>query len=67
MPTIKLETKYRFLADPKLDLLQQVQGVVFTVQYRYWYSPFWKTIGTAGNAEEVTRLISIHKKRVTYV
>ena len=62
-----LETKYRFLTDPKLHMLPRVLGTVFTVQYRNWYSPFWITIGQAKNAEEITRLIGMHKNRVTYL
>lgn len=63
----KLETKYRFLTDPKLDLLQRVQGTEFTVQYREWWNPVWRTIGKAKNAEEITGLVNLHKKRVTYL
>ena len=62
-----LKTKYRFLTDPKLHQLPLLLGTVFTVQYRKWYSPFWITIGQAKNAEEITALVNMHKKRVTYL
>ena len=64
---LNLETKYRFLTDPKLQQFPRVLGTVFTVQYRKWYSPFWITIGQAKNVEEITKLINMHKKRVTYL
>lgn len=64
---IKLETKYRFVTEVNLDLLGLAMGEQFRVQYRNWWSPAWKNIAIAKNAEEITRLIALHKKRVTYV
>lgn len=64
---IKLETKYRFVTEVTLDLLGRASGEQFRVQYRNWWSPRWKDIAKAKNAEEITRLISMHKKRVTYL
>lgn len=62
-----LETKYRFVTEVTLNPFGRVAGEQFRVQYRKWYSPFWITIGQAKNAEEITRLINMHKKRVTYL
>lgn len=63
----KLETKYRSLTDPKLSTLWRMQGVEYTVQYKEWWNPVWRTIGKANNAEEITRLVNLHKKRVNYL
>ena len=64
---IKLETKYRFVTEVTLNMLGQATGEQFRVQYRNWWSPRWRNIAIAKNAAEITRLIALHKKRVTYV
>lgn len=62
-----LETKYRFVTEVTLNPFGQIAGELFRVQYRNWWSPRWQDIAAAKNAEEITRLINMHKKRVTYL
>lgn len=67
MQKSKFETKYRFVTEFKLGPVGHVTGEQFRVQYRPWYFPFWKDIGLANSAEQIQRLINLHKKRVTYL
>lgn len=63
--TIKklFETKYRI----KLVFQSEYTGEYYSVECRPWYIPYYKQIAKAHNAEEITKIVNKHKKRIVYI